>query len=314
MMNIVIRLASLDDVRGIVEVHCSSIDKWVKRINGEEVEARYEELNVEERFRHGGPWVSVETCAIHINYLLAYGQYPLIAELNGKIIGELELYIGEERNILGKCAYIDVLEVHRNYRRRGIGRALVNKAIEIARKHSCDTIAVWPTKEAIEFYRKCGIRETAYNIVYLEIDLRKTKPKERNTYEIKTFPNEYNILKDMELISPRIFSSFAAWLKSRWRYAIEEARTVGAEGYIPELQAVYIIESQWFNTDVARLSLWISSKEKIPFIMNVIFKIAKNMGFNKLHLLIDESIYQDLMKDYSHKIIDHELLLISKLK
>jgi len=86
---------------------------------------------------------------------------------------------------LGKCAYIDVLEVHRSYRRRGIGRALVDKAIEIAREHNCDTIAVCPDKEAIEFYRKCGIRKAAYNIVHLEIDLKKTKPKERNTYKIR---------------------------------------------------------------------------------------------------------------------------------
>ncbi len=153
MMNVAIEVASLNDVKGIVEVHCSSIDKWVKRVNGKEVEAKYEELGIEEKFRHGGPWMSVETCAIHINYLLVYKQYPLIAKLNGRVVGELELYIGEERGILGRCAYIDVLEVHRNYRRRGIGRALVNKAIEIAQEHNCDTIAVWPMREAIEFYK-----------------------------------------------------------------------------------------------------------------------------------------------------------------
>jgi len=34
---------------------------------------------------------------VHINYLLTHGQYPLVAELNGRVVGELELYVGEER-------------------------------------------------------------------------------------------------------------------------------------------------------------------------------------------------------------------------
>ncbi len=117
-MNPRIRVASLDDVRGIVEVHCSGVGEWVKRVDGREVEARYEDLSVEERFSHGGPWMSVETCAIHINNLLINEQYPLVAELDGRIVGELELYVGEDR-VLGRCGFIDVLEVHRDYRRAG---------------------------------------------------------------------------------------------------------------------------------------------------------------------------------------------------
>lgn len=60
------------------------------------MEASYEELSVEERWSHGGPWMSIETCSIHLNYLLTNNQYPLVAEINGRIVGELELYIGEE--------------------------------------------------------------------------------------------------------------------------------------------------------------------------------------------------------------------------
>ncbi len=146
------------------------------------------------------------------------------------------------------------------------------------------------------------------------IDLRRVESREKDTYEIKTFPNEYSILKNMELISPRIFSSFTIWLKSKWRYAIKEARTVNNEGYIPELQAAYIIESRGLSTDIARLTLWISDKENMQSIMDVIYRIAKSIGFNKLQLLINENIYQDFMKNYPHKIIDHELLLMSKLK
>ena len=68
-----VRLASLDDVPDIVKVYCSSVSKWVRRIGEKEIEVRYEDLTVDERWSHGGPWMSVETCAIHINYLLTHG-------------------------------------------------------------------------------------------------------------------------------------------------------------------------------------------------------------------------------------------------
>jgi len=284
-MTIKIRIASLDDVKGIVDVHCPSIDKWVKYINGREVEVEYEDLTVAERWSYGGPWMSIETCAIHINNLLVNDQYPLIAELDGKIVGELELYIGEERGILGKCGYIDVLEVHKNYRRRGIGKALVNKAIEIAEEHECDTIAVWPVKEAVEFYKKCGITETAYNIVYLEINVNRIDIKVQKRYSIEPFPDNYDVLKNMEFISPRIFSSFVAWLKSNWRYAIEKNRIVSIEGCIPELRTCYIIESLWGNRDVAKLSLWTNDVMNIEPALAIISSIARKSGVTKLHLL-----------------------------
>ena len=83
--------------------------------------------------------MSVETCAIHINYLLTHGQYPLVAELDGRIVGELELYIGEERGTQGRTAFIDVLEVHNHFRGMGIGKALISRTREIAEEYECNT-------------------------------------------------------------------------------------------------------------------------------------------------------------------------------
>lgn len=80
-----LEIASLGDARGITEVHCSDVDKWYKWKGGKKVEASYEELSVEERFLHGGPWMSIETCAIHLNYVLNSRQYPLIAKIDKKL-------------------------------------------------------------------------------------------------------------------------------------------------------------------------------------------------------------------------------------
>lgn len=55
MMKIVVRKASLDDVKDIVEVHCSDVVKRFKEIDEERAEANYEKLNINGCWSHGGP-------------------------------------------------------------------------------------------------------------------------------------------------------------------------------------------------------------------------------------------------------------------
>ncbi|WP_240910739.1 hypothetical protein [Thermococcus sp. MAR1] len=76
-----IRLATLDDVGGIVALHAAN-----ERLSG----------NLYERYTRGGPWMSVETCAIHLNNLLLDDQLVAVAELNGIIVGEVEVLFSEE--------------------------------------------------------------------------------------------------------------------------------------------------------------------------------------------------------------------------
>jgi len=312
-MSISVRVASLDDVKGIVNVHCSGIERWVRRVDGKEVEVTYDELTVEERWAHGGPWMTVETCSVHVNYMLVHGQYPLVAELEGKIVGSLDLYIGEEMGVLGKTAFIDVLEVHKGYRRRGIGKCLVRRAMEIARDNGCDTIAVWPVKDAIDFYKKCGIKDVAYEIIDVEIDVQKFLEIENFEYhEIKSLP-EYDVLKSMNFISPRIFSSFTAWLKSRWKYAVAQYKMVQVEGWLPRMKIAYIIENLWSTRDKARVYLWIEDVDYMENALRFVLNIAKRSGFKKLRFLVSDEFYDRFLRGYPHEIVGREVLLMSKV-
>ena len=182
---------------------------------------------------------------MHINYLLTHGQYPLVAELNGRVVGELELYVGEEREVLGRTAFIDVLEVHRDFRGVGVGRSLINKARGIAEEHECNTLSVWPVREAVGFYRKCGLVHTAYIVINLELKLGKLPGSSSPQVKIQEFPGKYSLLKDMVFVAPRIFSSFTAWIKSRWKYAVEVGRIFSIEGCLPGMDACFILESMW---------------------------------------------------------------------
>ncbi len=310
--DLIIRLASLDDVRGIVGVYCSSIDKWYRIVDGKRVEASYDELSVEERFAHGGPWMSIETCSVHLNYVLINNQYPIIALLNDIVVGELELYVGEEKGVLGKTAFIDVLEVHREHRRRGIGRKLVEKAKEIALEHGCNTISVWPDPQAIGFYERCGINNVAYNIIMVEINLREFKPQTKHQV-LDEIPREYTWYKDKYFVSPRILSSHTAWLKQQWIYAVELERIERIQGYIPSLQTVFIVENMWDDKWKGRVYIWIENPGNIGKALETIAWFSTKKGFNKLLLLLDENLFENIGINTKYRIIGHEKLLYTNL-
>ena len=85
-MRVEVRKANLKDVKPIVKIHRSDVKRWYKLVQGKPVEASCEELTVEERFRHGGPWRSVETCRVQLSYIMANNHYPIVVEVKGKVI------------------------------------------------------------------------------------------------------------------------------------------------------------------------------------------------------------------------------------
>ena len=307
-----VRIASLDDVRGITNVHCSDITEWYKWIGNKQATAKYEELSISERFLHGGPWMSVETCAIHINYLLTSGQYPLVAEYNGKIVGELELIIGPEKGVLNKTGFIDILVVHRNFRRRGIGTFLVNRAIEIAKEKKCNTLSVWPEKRAIPFYEKCGFRKIAYRIVHVLIHLNKLDGfKKKVKHKIEGFPNEYDELKNWTFICPRILSSFTAWLKSKWLIAVESAKVKLKEGVIGSLEAAFIIEKLWRRNE-ASISLWIREDNNLTEALESLFTICKQLMIERIHMYLSRE-YIPILQKFPIEVRGEEVLLMMEI-
>jgi len=206
------------------------------------------------------------------------------------------------------------LEVHRDYRRVGVGRALVSKAVEIAEERGCDTVAVWSAKEAVEFYKKCGISEIAYSVVHAEVDLDEVSAETRERYSVTPFPDNYDTVKSMEFVSSRTFSSFAAWIKSRWSYAVEKNKVLRFECCIPELKACYVVKSFWNDKHTANLLLWVNDAANVEQTLNEVFGIARKNGIARLHLLIDESIYRRIAKKYPHRVLDREILLAKRVR
>ncbi|NPA43325.1 MAG: GNAT family N-acetyltransferase [Chlorobi bacterium] len=84
----------------------------------------------------------------------------LVAEKDdGEIIG-MALYFYAYYTWVGKSMYLDDLYVKEKYRGRGVGKALLNRVIDTARKNNCKRLR-WQVLEwntpAIEFYKKMGV-------------------------------------------------------------------------------------------------------------------------------------------------------------
>lgn len=126
-----VRAATLDDVPGIVAVHRTDVFD-------------------------GNPWLEIPTCAAHLNNFLLDGHPALVAEVKGRVVGEVEFLVGEEAPF-GRVAALNVICVHEEFRRRGVGRALMQRAFRLARRAGARAFHVTPEPSAVPFYRRVGL-------------------------------------------------------------------------------------------------------------------------------------------------------------
>lgn len=94
----------------------------------------------------------------------------LIAKNQGQIVGFLSLVIF--RIPTGKRARIEDVVVDRSFRRQGIGKALMYKALELAESQGAKTIDLTsrPSREGtIDFYKKLNFMQRKTNVYRCEI-------------------------------------------------------------------------------------------------------------------------------------------------
>lgn len=93
-----------------------------------------------------------------------------IAKDDDQIIGTITLLV-EPKIIhnLSAVGHIEDVVVDRAYRSRGIGKHLVLKAIDVAKKMGCYKIILDCSSNNVEFYQKCGFVEKDKQMaLYLE--------------------------------------------------------------------------------------------------------------------------------------------------
>ncbi len=144
MSQITVRQATLADAASITALHNANIPQWTRALeDGTTEEAAYEELTLYERWRVGGPWASVEMCAVHLANLLRAGDgIPLVAEVEGQVGAEAEIFIWREAEPFGHHVNISKLTVHPDFAELGLASALLAYIVNIGQAIHCKRITV----------------------------------------------------------------------------------------------------------------------------------------------------------------------------
>lgn len=98
------------------------------------------------------------------SYLARENAVALVAELDGRVVGFLDMEFRERLSFVRPQAWIPDLVVTEAARSRGIGRALLARAEELARERDCFAVSLesasWRTRSHA-FYERAGWPETA---------------------------------------------------------------------------------------------------------------------------------------------------------
>lgn len=70
------------------------------------------------------------------------------------IAGHLDLWPGWEPQPFNQHTFIDIINVHAKYQRRGIGSALIKHAVKISQNRNASKIITVPEEESFNFYAK----------------------------------------------------------------------------------------------------------------------------------------------------------------
>lgn len=157
MAKIEVRTATLDDTAAISALFRARIGAW-QRLDaaGHVQDVAYDVLTIYERWMHGGAWMSVETGAIHLCHLLLGAGLPLVAILDGAIVGYAEGYVGTEPPPFGQHLNLGEISIHPDHERAGVEHALMDALITAAQGLKCARVTVSVVMDA-GFYRHFGL-------------------------------------------------------------------------------------------------------------------------------------------------------------
>lgn len=103
-------------------------------------------------------WETPECVAAQFDVLEAIGGRALVVREAERVVGHCEFIPTREPEPVGFWGYLEALEVHRAFYRRGIGTALVREAARRCEELGCIRFGTSPDDERSEgLYRKCGM-------------------------------------------------------------------------------------------------------------------------------------------------------------
>jgi len=250
---------------------------------GKPIPACREELSLYQLWRNGGPWMSVATCAIHLNRLLLAGHYPLVAELDGQVLGEAELFLSAEPPPLGRYLSLSVIYVHRDHHGRGLGSALMRAALELAAELECDSFTVYPGVP--DFYARFGLKPFM-TCVQVTVPCQ----PERIAYRVEALEyGDYKLVAGLVMPLGRYVSACQEWERERPlnQLAFEELERIQRVALRLEMDSEVLYVVFTGKAPSAAVRAWTEGELSEKGI-HVLQDQGHRLGFESLELFMEE--------------------------
>lgn len=299
MILIEIREATLSDIEGITEVHKSDVDKWYRVIGSELKEDSYENLTIEERWLHGGQWMSIETCYEHYKLFTREGGKIFVAISDGKIVGEVEFIVDREPPPYLEHAEIYVLMIHKDYRGIGIGSKLIKAVENCCNKCSVNRVLISSEERSISFYKKIGYK-LFEEYETLSIDLQRVPRVEKMVYEPLNKINR-DLLREKLLIIGRFHNTKATLYNMKYIYPFGRISLRYHQFRIIDNEAEHILVIRKSNLINNSIYCWIdpmhNSPSEIYRALLISLSIAKKLGITDILVALRKDILEIVHKN-----------------
>ncbi len=88
-------------------------------------------------------------------------HHIFVCESGGQIVGSATLLIQQNLTHGGRpYGHIENVVTHASCRKKGVGKLLVTELHKIAKQYGCHKVILECSKENVQFYQKCGMKET----------------------------------------------------------------------------------------------------------------------------------------------------------
>ncbi|MCL1859054.1 MAG: GNAT family N-acetyltransferase [Oscillospiraceae bacterium] len=236
------------------------------------------------------PWGNITDCTSWVTKRLERGFYIQVAEIDGKIVGHGEWIISDEPD--RKFLYLGMLEIDKDYQRKGIGRAMIADGIEHAKKNNCVEAVTSPDMEtgADIFYRKCGFKDGRKQYI-LHIKTEEYRDYKFEGTKIEKVP--FSVIKEKRFVFGKggQFSSRHMWEVMNEKPSVDVNRRTPA---ILLSEGTYIQIHTWENANVGSLYVWTNNINYSEIIKSALsFGYSLGMKHIDFEYLEDEESFLD---------------------
>lgn len=305
-----VRQATLEDAVIISELYRSHISTWQDQ-SGNATE--YEALSLYERWSHGGPWMSLETCSVWLAHLLQdHDGIPLVAQNDaGEIVGQAEVFIWHEEAPFGHHINISTLCVRADQDFAPIGTAIVNYVLEMAAVIHCDQITIaYPNP--IDFYEDMGFTPLQERFL-----IQMPVEEGRVFYKARELTDDgAGQIERWFMPLGRFQNAREEWERMRWRIWRGVPGLVEAEWqrlYIDITGQPGILHLHQQDDDLASATARLWTKRAVTsHIITAVLDRAARLGYQRVTTLVDATLRASLHD--AEDIADANWLYAKRLK